>query len=287
MQIETRNLTHTYMPGSPFSATAIEDISLSIGEGEFVGIIGHTGSGKSTLVQHFNGLLRPTAGEIRVQDTPIPAKGGDLRAIRRAVGIVFQYPEYQLFEETVEKDIAFGPKNLGITGEELSARVRAAMEDVHLPYDLYAHRSPFDLSGGEKRRAAIAGVLAMQPRVLVLDEPTAGLDPRGREEITELMCRWRERGHTLVMISHSMDDIAKLCTRVLVMSQGRLLMDGTPAQVFSRVQELSDHGLDIPQAAQIAHELRRRGYALDEGIVTMSQLSVALRSLFGGDGYGA
>lgn len=286
MQIEAKSLTHTYMPGSPFSATAIRDVSFSIHQGEFIGIIGHTGSGKSTLVQHLNGLLRPTAGEIRVGGIPIPQKGGDMRAIRRMVGMVFQYPEYQLFEETVEKDVAFGPKNLGIEGEELEKRIRSSLSDVQLPFEEYGHRSPFELSGGEKRRAAIAGVLAMEPEVLVLDEPTAGLDPRSRKEMIELMRRWNDRGHTVIMISHSMEDVAKLCSRVLVMSHGELLMDGPPGQVFSRSDELTAHGLAIPQATLIAQMLRQQGFPLSQDIVSPKELEQEILSIWGGESHG-
>ncbi len=278
MRIEARELTHTYMPGTPSQAVAIDGVTLSIGDGELIGIIGHTGSGKSTLVQHMNGLLRPTGGSIAVDGIEIPRKGGDMRAVRRTVGMVFQYPEYQLFEETVEKDIAFGPKNLGLSGEELLARVKDAMADVGLRYELFAPRSPFELSGGQKRRVAIAGVLAMQPSVLILDEPTAGLDPRGREEITELIRAWHERGNTVIMISHNMDDVARLCSRVVVMAGGKLLMQGSPAEVFARGDELRAIGLDLPEAASIAAQLRENGFALGGDIVTMAGLEEAIVS---------
>jgi energy-coupling factor transport system ATP-binding protein len=286
MLIEAVELSHVYMPGSPSQAVAIDGVTLSVGEGEFVGVIGHTGSGKSTLVQHMNGLLRPSGGTIAVDGVAIPQKGGDMRAVRRVVGMVFQYPEYQLFEETVEKDIAFGPKNLGLEGDELDARVRAAMEDVGLQYELFAPRSPFELSGGQKRRVAIAGVLAMQPRVLVLDEPTAGLDPRGRAEILDLVSRFRQRGNTVIMISHNMDDIAKYCSRVVVMAGGRLLLDGAPDEVFSHADELRANGLDLPSAASIAGMLTEAGIAIPPGVVTARQLEEAILAAMGGDEHG-
>jgi energy-coupling factor transport system ATP-binding protein len=282
MRIEARDLTHTYLPNSPSEATAIHNVNLVIGEGEFVGIIGHTGSGKSTLAQHMNGLLRPTAGSIRVNGVEIPQKGGDMRAVRRAVGMVFQYPEYQLFEETVERDIAFGPKNLGLEGEELAERVRRAMQDVGLRYEIYAPRSPFELSGGQKRRVAIAGVLAMRPDTLVLDEPTAGLDPRGREEIIDLISGWHSEGRAVVMISHSMDDVAALCSRVIVMARGEVLMDGPPREIFERGEELLANGLDLPEAAAIARKLRDAGFALPPGIITMQGLEEAIFASMGG-----
>ena len=287
MRIEANELTHTYLPGTPSQAVAIEGVTVSIGEGEFVGIIGHTGSGKSTLAQHMNGLLRPTDGSITVDGVPIPRKGGNMREIRRKVGMVFQYPEYQLFEETIEKDIAFGPKNLGLDEEETARRVREAMEAVGLRYEMFAPRSPFELSGGQKRRVAIAGVLAMQPKVLILDEPTAGLDPRGREEILTMVEAWKHDGRSVVMISHSMDDIARLCGRVLVMAGGRLLMEGTPAQVFAHSEQLRSVGLDLPEAADIADRLRGAGFDLPEGIVSVDQLEEAILDAMGRDGHGA
>lgn len=230
MPIQALGLTHTYMPDTPFQATAIADVDLQIDDGEFIGLIGHTGSGKSTLVQHFNALLRPTSGTLRVDDIDITEKGADMRAIRRRVGLVFQYPEYQLFEETAAKDVAFGPKNLGLSQEEIDKRVRKAFEMVHMDYDEMAERSPFEMSGGQKRRLAVAGVLAMDPQVLVLDEPVAGLDPKGRDEVLELMRQWHADGKTIVMVSHSMDDVAKLATRILVMNKGKLAMQGKPAR---------------------------------------------------------
>lgn len=287
MRIEAVNLTHTYMPGTPSQAVAIEDVTVSIGEDEFVGVIGHTGSGKSTLAQHMNGLLRPTGGSITVDGVPIPAKGGNMREIRRKVGMVFQYPEYQLFEETIEKDIAFGPKNLGLEEGEIAERVRDAMEAVGLRYEVFAPRSPFELSGGQKRRVAIAGVLAMRPNVLILDEPTAGLDPRGREEILKMVEAWKGGGNSVVMISHSMDDIARLCDRVLVMKGGRLFMEGTPEEVFARSDDLRLIGLDLPEAAAIAEKMRSRGFDLPSGIISIDQLENAILSALGRQEHGA
>lgn len=216
MSLEVKHLTHTYSAGSAFQATAVHDVSLTIEDGEFVCIVGHTGSGKSTLVQHLNGLLKPTSGQVLVDGEDMNGEGVDRRRIRQKVGLVFQYPEYQLFEETIAKDIAFGPKNQGLSEEEIDQRVRRAMAHVHLDYDKYAERSPFDLSGGQMRRVAIAGVLAMEPKVLILDEPAAGLDPRGRERILGMLQELhREGGVTIVMVSHSMDDCARLATRAL------------------------------------------------------------------------
>ena len=235
MPIEVRHLTHTYSQGSAFQATAIMDVNLTIQDGEFIGVIGHTGSGKSTLVQHLNGLLTPTSGQVLIDGEDMNQKGVDRRRIRQKVGLVFQYPEYQLFEETIAKDIAFGPKNLGLSPEEVDRRVRRAMEWVHLDYDRYAQRSPFELSGGQMRRVAIAGVLAMESKVLILDEPTAGLDPRGRDRILDMVKQLHAQGGvTVIMVSHSMDDISRLATRLIVMNKGRLVADGTPGSCSAR-----------------------------------------------------
>ena len=239
MSIVIEHLNYVYMQGGPYETRALDDVSLTIHDGEFIGLIGHTGSGKSTLVQHLNGLILPTSGKITVDGMDLAEKGTDRRAIRRRVGLVFQYPENQLFEETVAKDIAFGPKNLGLDEEEIDRRVRTAMRRVALDYDKLAQRSVFELSGGQMRRVAIAGVLAMEPQTLVLDEPCAGLDPRGREEILGLISDLhRESGATIVMVSHSMDDVAALAERVIVMNHGKVAMDGTPREIFSRGEEL-------------------------------------------------
>ena len=247
MSIVIEHLNYIYMSGGPYETHALHDVSLTIEDGEFVGLIGHTGSGKSTLVQHLNGLIMPASGRVLVDGMDLSDKQTDRRAIRQKVGLVFQYPEYQLFEETVEKDIAFGPKNLGLNEAEIDRRVRDAMRRVALDYDALHDRSVFELSGGQMRRVAIAGVLAMEPRVLVLDEPCAGLDPRGREEILGLIRDLhREAGTTVVMVSHSMDDVASLAERVIVMNHGEVVMDGTPRDVFACGEELRGMEIDVP-----------------------------------------
>ncbi len=273
MPIEVRHLTHTYSAGSAFQATAVHDVSLTIEDGEFVCIVGHTGSGKSTLVQHLNGLLKPTSGQILVDGEDLNDEHADRRRIRQKVGLVFQYPEYQLFEETIAKDIAFGPKNQGLSEDEIDQRVRRAMAHVHLDYDKYADRSPFDLSGGQMRRVAIAGVLAMEPRVLILDEPAAGLDPRGRDRILGMLSELhREGGVTIVMVSHSMDDCARLATRMIVMSKGELVMTDTPRNVFRQADTMRSIGLNVPEAAQLCAKLRQAGLPLPEDLYTQEEL---------------
>ena len=272
MPIEIKHLDHIYMPDSPFETKALDDVTLTIGDGEFVGLIGHTGSGKSTLVQHLNGLMKPDHGSVIVDGMDVSDKNTDLREIRRRVGLVFQYPEHQLFEETVRKDVSFGPRNLGCSEQEIEERVVKACHQVGLS-DEKLDMSPFDLSGGNKRRVAIAGVLAMRPRVLVLDEPTAGLDPRGRNELLELIRRLHdEEGNTIVMVSHSMDDISALAQRIIVMNEGRVAMDGTPREVFAHPQELVDMHLGVPAAAQLAMELRKRGYNLPDNVYTLDEM---------------
>ena len=273
MSIVIEHLNYIYMSGGPYETHALHDVSLTIEDGEFVGLIGHTGSGKSTLVQHLNGLIMPASGRVLVDGMDLSDKQTDRRAIRQKVGLVFQYPEYQLFEETVEKDIAFGPKNLGLNEAEIDRRVRDAMRRVALDYDALHDRSVFELSGGQMRRVAIAGVLAMEPRVLVLDEPCAGLDPRGREEILGLIRDLhREAGTTVVMVSHSMDDVASLAERVIVMNHGEVVMDGTPRDVFACGEELRGMGLDVPQAAQLAQKLRERGFGIPQGIYRIEEI---------------
>lgn len=282
MPIEVKNLSHVYAQGSPFQSAAVQDVSFTLGEGELVGLIGHTGSGKSTLVQHLNGLVKPTSGTVLVDGVDLWAKGTDLRAVRKKVGLVFQYPEYQLFEETVLKDIAFGPRNLGLSEAQAQERAREAAQAVNLPEEVL-ERSPFDLSGGQKRRVAIAGVLAMHPRTLILDEPAAGLDPSGRREMLALLKALHGRGMTLVMVSHSMTDVSRLCKRVLVMNQGRLVMDGAPGEVFGRAAELKAMGLGLPRGAELALRLREAGFPLPQGLWRMEDVEQAiLAALKGG-----
>ena len=280
--LEIKNLTHTYGIGTPFQRSAVEDVSFSIEEGEFLGVIGHTGSGKSTLIQHLNGLLRPTSGQILLEGKDIWAEPKKIRAVRFQVGLVFQYPEYQLFEETVYKDIAYGPSNQGKTGDALNRSVREAARLVGVRDD-QLEKSPFELSGGTKRRVALAGVLAMEPKVLVLDEPTAGLDPAGREN---LMANIREyhrlKGATIVLVSHSMDEIARNADRILVMKSARILMSGTPSEVFARGEELLSAGLDVPQVTRIAMALREKGVPVDPAVYTAEELEAQLQALRGG-----
>ena len=280
MSIVIEHLNYVYMAGGPYETKALSDVNLTIEDGEFVGLIGHTGSGKSTLVQHLNGLLMPTSGRILVDNLDLADKATDRRAIRQRVGLVFQYPENQLFEETVEKDIAFGPKNLGLDEAEIDRRVRLAMKRVALNYDKLHDRSVFELSGGQMRRVAIAGVLAMEPQVLVLDEPCAGLDPRGREEILGLIRKLHEEaGTTIVMVSHSMDDVASLAERVIVMNHGEIVMDGVPRDVFSCGEELRGMGLDVPAAVQLASKLRERGYAIPQGLYRIEEIKAEIEKI--------
>ena len=281
MSIEVRHLTHTYGEGSVLKTVALDDISFTVEPGEFVGIVGHTGSGKSTLVQHLNGLLKPTSGQILIDGQDLNGEKVDRRALRQRIGLVFQYPEYQLFEETVAKDIAFGPKNQGLPADEIDRRVRKAMESVHLDYGKYAEKSPFELSGGQMRRAAIAGVLAMEPEVLILDEPTAGLDPRGRDRILTMLEELRAREHTtILMVSHSMEDMARLASRLLVICEGKLAADGSPRELFSRPGLMSSVGLDIPEAARLCAVLRAKGYDLPADLYRPEELREHLLRLW-------
>ena len=285
MSIVIEHLNYVYMAGGPYETKALSDVNLTIEDGEFVGLIGHTGSGKSTLVQHLNGLLMPTSGRILVDNLDLADKATDRRAIRQRVGLVFQYPENQLFEETVEKDIAFGPKNLGLDEAEIARRVKDAMRRVALDYDKLHDRSVFELSGGQMRRVAIAGVLAMEPQVLVLDEPCAGLDPRGREEILGLIKKLHEEaGTTIVMVSHSMDDVASLAERVIVMNHGEIVMDGVPRDVFSCGAELRGMGLDVPQAVQLADKLREKGFDVPEGVYRIEEIKAVIEKIAGKGG---
>ena len=276
--LEVKNLTHTYSVGTPFEHKALDEVTFSVKRGEFIGIIGHTGSGKSTLMQHLNGLLKPTSGQILLDGTDIWKDKKTTRQARFRVGLVFQYPEYQLFEETVYKDIAFGPKNMGLKPEEIDRRVREAAKLVGLT-DAQLQVSPFDLSGGQKRRVAIAGVIAMEPEVLILDEPTAGLDPVSRAGILENIEAYRKaKNATIMMVSHSMNDVARLTERLLVMNGSKLAMDDTPKNVFSRADELLEMGLDIPDVTAVFLHLRKLGLPV-EPVYTMDQAVAAIRAL--------
>ena len=277
--IRVEDLTHTYGIDTPFCRSAVDGVSMEIYEGEFLGIIGHTGSGKSTLIQHLNGLLQPTSGKIYLEDRDIWAEPKKIRDVRFQVGLVFQYPEYQLFEETVYKDVAFGPRNMGLDEKEIDRRVRASLRFVGLGEDML-EKSPFDLSGGQKRRVAIAGVIAMEPKVLILDEPSAGLDPAGRRSMLEnIRAYHKERGTTVVMVSHSMDEVAENVDRIVVLADAGVVMSGTPHEVFSRAQELIDVGLNVPQVTQVAMELKRRGVPIDPAVYTVADLRRALNAL--------
>ena len=279
--LQVRNLNYIYSIGTPFQHQALEDVSFSVNRGEFIGIIGHTGSGKSTLMQQLNGLLKPTSGKILLDGQDIWSDKKLTRQARFRVGLVFQYPEYQLFEETVYKDIAFGPKNMGLSAEEIDRRVRESAEIVGLT-QAQLEVSPFDLSGGQKRRVAIAGVIAMEPEILILDEPTAGLDPRGREEILRNIEDYRRKHHaTIMMVSHSMDDVARLTDRLLVMNGSRLAMDGTPDEIFARAEELVAMGLNIPQVTRVFLKLKEMGLDV-EPVYTIEQAVQTLTDIKGG-----
>jgi energy-coupling factor transport system ATP-binding protein len=282
MPIELQNLTYTYMPGTPFEAKAVDDLSLTIEDGEFAGIIGHTGSGKTTMIGLIAGLLKPTSGRVLIDGEDIGAKGYDRKKLRRKIGVVFQYPEHQLFEETVYKDIAFGPGKLGVSKEEADERVRYAMELMELDYDSVKNLSPFELSGGQKRRVAIAGVLAMKPDVLILDEPVAGLDPAGRTHLMKMIGRLNREGVTILLITHSMDDLAENARRVIVLKGARLMMDGTPAEVFARHDELTAASLDVPCVAEIAEKLRARGKDIPRDIIRLDDLQQCVENMLGG-----
>jgi energy-coupling factor transport system ATP-binding protein len=267
MSIEVRNLTHTYMKGTVFEHKALNDVNLTIEDGEFVGLIGHTGSGKSTLIQHLNALLKPSEGSIHIDGIDITDKGAALKKIRQMVGLVFQYPEHQLFEETVYRDVAFGPQNLGLGQQEIEARVKEALELVGMDYDSVKDKSPFELSGGQKRRVAIAGVLAMEPKVLILDEPTAGLDPKGRDEILGEIKRLHEkRKLTVILVSHSMEDIANLVDRIIVMGKGKVVLTDTPRNVFKQADLLYSIGLGVPQVTMLVNELNKKGISIGDCI---------------------
>ncbi len=280
--IETKQLTYIYSPGTPFQMDAMTDVSVCVEKGDFVGIIGHTGSGKSTFVQHLNGLLRPTSGQVLLNGRDIWEQPKKIRDVRFQVGLVFQYPEHQLFEETSYKDIAFGPKNMGLSTEEIDARVRRAAHFVGLRDELL-EKSPFDLSGGEKRRVAIAGVMAMQPEVLILDEPTAGLDPKGRDMILDQIAAYqRQNGTTVLLVSHSMEDIARTAKKVLVMNEGRVAMFAPTPEVFSRAQELQSIGLAVPAVTRVFMQLREMGYDVGDNVYTVEQARDRLLPLLKG-----
>ena len=293
MSIEVKNLTYIYDPGTPNEKKALSNINLTIQKGEFIGIIGHTGSGKSTLIQHLNGLVKPTSGQVLYDGEDIfaqPAarskkearvlKGEKMKRIRQKVGLVFQYPEHQLFEMTVAKDIAFGPANMGLNQQEIDQRVDEVMAMVGLKAK-YKEKSPFELSGGQKRRVAIAGVLAMQPDYLILDEPTAGLDPRGRDDILSQIQRLQmEQGIAVILVSHSMEDVAKYVDRILAMGNGQVQLDGTPEEVFAHADELKAMGLDVPQVTELGNELARKGFDVPHAMLSLDQMEAYLLGKF-------
>ena len=277
MSIKIENLSYTYMPKTPFEKKALININCEFYDGEFIVLIGHTGSGKSTLIQHLNGLLKPTEGKIIVDGIDITDKKVKLTNIRKNIGLVFQYPEYQLFEETIEKDIEFGPRNLGLSEEEITRRVKRAMKMVDLDYDTYKDKSPFDLSGGQKRRVAIAGVIAMEPKVLILDEPIAGLDPKGRDDILNQIRKLHDDYKiTTIMISHSMEDVAKVADRVVVMNHGSIILDGKVSDVFKEVDVLEDIVLGVPQVTYLLRELRKKGFDISDDIYTIKDAKKAI-----------
>lgn len=282
--LEVRNLTHTYSGNTPFINDAVSDVSFTINKGEIIGIIGHTGSGKSTLVQHLNGLLKPTVGSVLFENEDIWENPKEIRKIRSKVGLVFQYPEYQLFEETVFKDIAFGPSNMGISGEELTKTVLETCEIVGVKSE-FLEKSPFDLSGGEKRRVAIAGVMAMKPQVIVFDEPTAGLDPKGREDVANIIQNYRKATDaTVIIISHSMEDMAEVADKILVMNEGKLVFFDTPKEIFSKETELSEMGLNVPIVTRVFGELEKMGINIPYKPLTVGEAVKLLEDLKGGNG---
>jgi energy-coupling factor transport system ATP-binding protein len=277
MSIEVKNLKYIYSEGMPYETLALDDVSFEISNNEFIGIIGHTGSGKSTLIQHLNGLLKPKSGEIVVSGVNITNKGIKMRDIRRKIGLVFQYPEYQLFEETVKQDVAFGPLNLGLGEEEVDKRVREAISLVGLDYDEVANRSPFDLSGGQKRRVAIAGVIAMKPEVLIMDEPTAGLDPKAHKEILQMVKEIHNKEKNIViLVSHNMGDIAMLSDRIMVMDKGKISAIGTPREIFKEAELIEAAGLKLPEVTQFMRELNKRGVCVSSNALTMDEAEVEI-----------
>lgn len=282
MPIKVENLTHIYMKDTVFQHIALDNVSFSIDDGEFVGLIGHTGSGKSTLIQHLNGLLKPSSGRILLDDMDINSKEVSLKTVRQKVGLVFQYPEHQLFEETVYKDVAFGPKNLRLDEKQIENRVKSSLEMVGLDYSEVKDKSPFDLSGGQKRRVAIAGVLAMKPKILILDEPTAGLDPRGRDEIlNQIKTLHQKEKITVILVSHSMEDIAKLVERIIVMNNGKVVYTDVPDKVFKEIDMLESIGLGVPQVSYLARELQKKGFPMENSIAVEEAKNAILRVLRG------
>ncbi len=272
MDINFKNVSFVYGEKTPFEKLALDNIDLTIKKGEFVGIIGHTGSGKSTLIQHFNGILKPTSGDVLIGDMNTKDKELAKSGLRYKIGLVFQYPEYQLFEETIEKDIAFGPKNMGLSEEEVTERVKEAMEIVGLDYEAKKDKSPFEISGGQKRRVAIAGILAMKPDILILDEPTAGLDPKGRDELFFQIKRLYEKNNiTIVLISHSMEDVAKLVNRIIIMKNGQIHLDKSTKEAFSDVDDLKKVGLNVPQITELMDILRKKGHHFSKNILTVDE----------------
>lgn len=272
MDINFKNVSFIYGEKTPFEKLALDNIDLTIKSGEFVGIIGHTGSGKSTLIQHFNGILKPTTGDVFIGDMNTKDKELAKSGLRYKIGLVFQYPEYQLFEETIEKDIAFGPKNMGLSEEEVTARVKEAMEIVGLDYETKKDKSPFEISGGQKRRVAIAGILAMKPDILILDEPTAGLDPKGRDELFfQIKNLYEKNNITIVLISHSMEDVAKLVNRIIIMKNGKIHLDKNTKEAFSDVDDLKEVGLNVPQITELMDTLRKKGHHFSKNILTVDE----------------
>ena len=280
MSIKIENLTYVYMPKTPFEKKALDNVSLEIEDGEFLAVIGHTGSGKSTLIQHLNGLLKPASGKIYVDGTDITDKDTKLVDIRKKVGLVFQYPEYQLFEETIAKDIAYGPSNLELNEDEILRRVKKSMEMVGLNYEEYKDISPFELSGGQKRRVAIAGVIAMEPKVLILDEPTAGLDPAGRDDILEQIKLLHEKYNmTIILVSHSMEDVGKLAEKIIVMNDGHVELQGKPKDVFKEIDTLEKIGLAVPQVTYLMRQRKKKGFNVSEDIFTVEKAKSELLNI--------
>lgn len=285
MSIEVKNINYIYAEGLPFETVALHDVSFNIEDGKFVGIIGHTGSGKSTLLQQLNGLLKPNSGSITVDGTEITAQGKRMSEIRKKVGLVFQYPEYQLFEETVEKDVAFGPKNLGMVGEELAETVKEAIELVGLDFEKIRDRSPFDLSGGQKRRVAIAGVIAMKPKVLILDEPTAGLDPKAHRDLLGTIKKLHKNEKlTIIFVSHNMDDIMEMADVVMVLDGGKLVMNDSPEEVFSRWEELEKIGLNVPQVTELMKKLEKKDSAIEGNVFNIEEATNIIKKYMDGKG---